>query len=114
MAIRPVDLQGAILQAPLTAQVQRQAEVAPQLAQAAAAQQFAAETEVRSETVHETENILRNKVEDVLKKQYDQEGGGQQQSAARREHQPGEPFESIESSMGPVAVDGEHLIDFTA
>ena len=114
MAIRPADLQGAILQTTLTANVQRQAEVAPQLAQAAAAQQFAAHVEERSETVHETENLLRNRVEDALKKEQDQGGGGGGGQQAKREHQAGEAFESIESSLGPVAADGEHLIDFTA
>ncbi|MBV8074186.1 MAG: hypothetical protein JO140_02065 [Candidatus Eremiobacteraeota bacterium] len=111
MAIRPVDLQAAILQAPQTAAVQRAAEVAPQLAQAAAAQQFASELTHRTEMVHETENLRGNRVEE--KKEPDnQQGRGK---GKRREHQSGEPFEALgESVLGAVPTDGEHLIDFTA
>ncbi|MBV8600357.1 MAG: hypothetical protein JO359_02210 [Candidatus Eremiobacteraeota bacterium] len=110
MAIRPVDLQAAILQAPQTAAVQRQAEVAPQIAQTAAAAQFAAEVTERNEMVHETEHLRGNRVEERKEPDNQQERGKK-----RRPHQPGEPFESIEESvLGAVPTDGEHLIDFTA
>ena len=111
MAIRPVDLQGAIFQATQTAPVQRQGEVAPQLAQAAAAQQFAAQVEERDETVAETEHGRGNRVEE--KKEPDQYKG--RSGTKKRERQAGDPFDALEESvLGTSAPEGEHLVDFTA
>ena len=114
MAIRPIDLQATILQSTQTAQVQRQAEVGSQTASALAGQQFAAKVEERSETVHETDSLTGNKVEDVLHKEPDQyEPGGKRRRQQTRAQ--GQPFESIEESvLSEGAASPDHLIDFTA
>lgn len=109
MAIRPVDMQATILQTTQTAGVQRQAEVAAQNSQTLVAQQFASKVEERSETVQEAEHLRGNRVEEKGEKERGEARGGKRQA-----RQPGEPFEGIEESLGPVAPDGDHLIDFTA
>ena len=109
MAIRPVDLQATILQTTQTAGVQRQAESGAQNAQAIVSQQFAAKVEERSETVQETDHSRGNRVEEKGERERQQPGGQKRQA-----RQPGEPFGAIEEGLGPVAPDGDHLIDFTA
>jgi len=110
VAIRPVDLQATIFQSTVTAQTQRTAELAPQTAQAVAQQQFADKLEERTETVHETEELEGNRVEE--KQEHDrQSADGRSQ---RRRRQPGEPLDELENSVLSGGVAGEHLIDFTA
>lgn len=110
MAIRPVDLQATILQSTQTASVQRQAEVAAQNSQNAAAQQFASKVEERSETIQEAEHLRGNRVEE--KKEPDQQ---QARGRRRQARQPGQPFESIEESvLTEGAASPDHIIDFTA
>jgi hypothetical protein len=112
MAIRPVDLQANILNAAQTAGIQRQAEVAAQTAQNLSAQQFAAKTEERSETVQETQELQGNRVEE--RKEPAQQDPRGRRGKART---PGQPFQGIEEGVldeGTAGVDGDHLIDFTA
>ena len=110
MAIRPVDLQATIFQSTLTAQTQRQAEVAPQTAQTVAQQQWADQIEERQETVTETQHTEGNRVEE--------KGEANRQDAdgrsKRRKRQPGDPLDELEDSVLSGAVEGQHLIDFTA
>jgi len=111
MAIRPVDLQANILQSAQNASVQRQAETAAQTAQNLSAAQFAAKTEERSETVQETDQLLHNRVEER------KEPGDQDPGRRRKARTPGQPFAGIEEGVideGSAALDGDHLIDFSA
>ncbi|HEY1729779.1 MAG TPA: hypothetical protein VGG22_15500 [Candidatus Baltobacteraceae bacterium] len=111
MAIRPVDLQANILNAATSAGVQRQAEVAAQNSQSLAGAAFAAKAEERSETVQETAEALRNRVEER------KEPGNQERGQRGKARVPGQPFAGIEEGVideGAAGVDGDHLIDFTA
>ncbi|HXP93505.1 MAG TPA: hypothetical protein VN905_08540 [Candidatus Binatia bacterium] len=107
MAIRPVDLQGAILQQTQTAGIAKQAEDAPRAAQIAAQNQFVQQLEQREETVRETDTLEGNKVNPEGERQ----GGGP--GRRRREHKPGEPLPEDAVELAEYS-DGEHIIDFTA
>lgn len=108
MAIRPVDLQGAILQATQTAAISKQAEEAPRAAQVAVQAQFAHQIEHQQESVQETERMRGNRVNPGG----DRQAGGNAQYR-RRERKSGEslPEDAVELTE---YSDGEHIIDFTA
>lgn len=106
MAIRPVDLQGAILQQTQVAAVVKQAEDAPHAAQVAAQNQFVNQLERREETVHETDKLEGNKVNPEGERQ----GGG---PSYRRQRKPGQPLPEDVIELAEYS-DGEHIIDFTA
>ena len=110
MAIRPVDLQGAIFQATQQqAAAQRQAEVTAQLAQSAAGQQVVKQSEERRETVQTLQQPEGNKV-----REKEESENPERRAPNKRERRPGEPFEALEGEFRAGAGDGEHLIDFTA
>lgn len=105
MAIRPVDLQGAIFQQTHTAGVAKQAEDAPRLAQATAQNQFVQKLEEREETIRETDSADRNKVTADGRRQ-----GGDYQP---RERKKGQPLPEDPVGLSDYS-DGEHIIDVTA
>ena len=107
MAIRPVDLQGAILQQTQIAGAQKAAEDAPRAAQVAAQAQFVQQLERREETVNETESLHGNRVNPEGERQ----GGGA--GYRKRERKPGEPLPEDAVELAAYS-DGEHIIDFTA
>jgi hypothetical protein len=107
VAIRPVDLQGAIFQATQTAAIAKQAEEAPRAAQIAAQIQFVQELERREETVHETQTLRGSKVDPRGERQ----GGGT--SYRHRERKHGEPLPEETVELTGLS-EGEHIIDFTA
>jgi len=106
VAIRPVDLQGAILQQTQIAGAQKAAEDAPRAAQIAAQQQFVQELEHREESIEETDYLRGTKVNPEGERQ----GGGA--NYRKRERKPGPlPDDVVELAE---FSDGEHIIDFTA
>ena len=108
MAIRPVDLQGAIFQA-TQAQAATRQEAATPLAQAVAGQQLAKQVEERQETVAKMDHAEGDKVHE--KKESDQPD----RRSKDRKRRPGEPFEAIETdAIASASADGDHLIDFSA
>ena len=115
MAIRPVDLQGAIFQATQQqAAAQRQAEVTAQLAQSAAGQQVVKQSEERRETVQTLQQPEGNKVREKQVREKEESENPERRAPNKRERRPGEPFEALEGEFRAGAGDGEHLIDFTA
>jgi hypothetical protein len=111
MAIRPTDLQSALINSTQAPPIGQRAEEGPRAAQAAQQAQFVAQTEQRNERVAETGNAQGNKigVKDAPDRQEQQGGKGR-----KRERKPGDPFdEVVEEASG--SVDGSpHLIDFSA
>jgi hypothetical protein len=107
VAIRPVDLQGAILQQTQVGSVVKQAEEAPHAAQVAAQTQFVNQLERRQESVRETDSLEGNKVTP----EGDKQGGGP--GYRRRERKPGEALPEDVVELAEFS-DGEHIIDFTA
>jgi hypothetical protein len=110
MAIRPTDLQSALIvstQAPPTAQ---RAEAAPGLAQGAAQAAFVAKTDERNERVAETGDAKGNRIE-VGDRPQDQQGGGK---GRKRERKPGDPFEEVVDEAAGLSDGTPHLIDYSA
>lgn len=111
MAIRPTDLQLAIINSGFNSAVTARQDDAPRAAQFAAQAAFVAQTEQRNETVTETGNLQGNRIE-VGERQ----GGRDQeepQGRRRRHARPEDPFEeAVEDAAG--FGDRPHLIDFTA
>lgn len=110
MAIRPTDLNLAIIQGVQSAPLAQRAEENPRVAQAASQAAFVAETEQRNESITETGNMQGNRIE---ANDHKQEQDQQQAGRRRRRRLPGQPFEEPEVD---TAASGEppHLIDFTA
>lgn len=100
MAIRPVDLQLSILQAPVIAAVAQQAETAPARALALAEQRFAAHLVEREETVEEVQPARRSRP--VMRRR------PQRRSTLARERLEAAVLGTLYSD------DGEHLVDVTA
>jgi len=111
MAIRPTDLQSALIYQTQAPPVMQRAEEAPRLAQAAAQAQFVAQTDERNERVAEAGNAQGNKI--GVKDKPDQDGGGGGKGR-KRERQAGDPFgEVVEEASGNP--DGSpHLVDYSA
>jgi hypothetical protein len=107
VAIRPVDLQGAIFQQTQISGVAQQAQEAARVAQTAAQTQFVNELEHREETVQESDAMAGNRVNPGGEK-----GGGNAQYR-RRERKPGEALPEDAVELAEYS-DGEHIIDFTA
>jgi hypothetical protein len=110
MAIRPTDLQSALItstQAPPTIQ---RAEQAPIAAQNAAQAQFAAKAEERNERVAETTDAKGNRIE-VRDRPQDQQQGGK---GRKRERKPGDPFEEVVDEAAGLSDGIAHLIDYSA
>ncbi len=107
MAIRPTDLQAAIIQAVQNPPVAQRAEEAPRQAQVAAQAAFVSETSRRNESIGQAGDAQGNKIGD---REPDREG---QQRGQKRQRKPGDPFdEVVEEAAG--AGEPAHLIDFTA
>ena len=108
MAIRPVDLQGAIFQAQQTGAVNKQAtEDAPRAAQISAQAQFVHQLEHRQESIAETGNAEGNKVNAETERHGDGTG------YRRRERKHGESVAEDTVELAPFDDDA-HTIDFTA
>jgi hypothetical protein len=111
VAIRPTDLQLAIISSAQSQPISQHAEESPRAAAAAAQSAFASQIEERQEKVTETGHARGNRIE-VNDHKPDAEG--QPQGRRRRRHMPGEPFEepALEAAVDPD--EPPHLIDFTA
>ena len=109
MAIRPTDLQTALITQTQTPPTVQRAEQGPVAAQQAAQAQFIAKTDERNERVAESGDLQGNRIE-LRDQAQDQQPGGKK----RRERKPGDPFdETVEEAAG--LSDGiAHLIDYSA
>ncbi len=110
MAIRPTDLQSALINSTQAPPIGQRAEEAPRLAQAAAQAQFTAQTEQRNERIAETADAKGNRIE-VNDRQQDQQQGGQ---GRKRERKPGDPFDEVVEEASGLTDGTPHLIDYTA
>jgi hypothetical protein len=107
MAIRPTDLQLAIVQTAQNPPLAQRAEEGPRQAQVAAQAAFVAQTSERNESIAQTRDAQGNKIGD---REPDRQGG---QERKKRERKPGDPFDEV---VEEAAGFGEpsHLIDYTA
>lgn len=110
MAIRPTDLQIALIANTASPPVQQRAETAPSIAQGAAQAEFVAKTQERSEKVAETTDLKGNRIE-VGDREQERQGGGQ---GKKRERAPGDPFDEVVDEAAGLADGPAHLIDFSA
>lgn len=110
MAIRPTDLQSALIVSTQAPPTNQRAEEATRLAQTAAQQQFVGQTEQRNERIAESGNARGNRVE-VKEKPDQQEPQGRRQ---RRERKPGDPFEEVVEEAAGISDEPPHLIDYSA
>ena len=108
MAIRPTDLQLAIVQTAQNPPAQQRAEEAPRQAQLAAQSAFVSKTDQRNESVAETTDAKGNKI-DVK----DRGADPRDAQGRRRQRAPGQPFEEVVEDAAGLG-DPPHLIDFTA
>ncbi len=110
MAIRPADLQSALIVSTQAPPIQQRAEAAPGLAQNAAQAAFVAKTDERSERVAETTDAKGNRIEVNDRQQ------GQQQGARgrKRERKPGDPFEEVVEEAAGLSDGTPHLVDYSA
>lgn len=109
MAIRPADLQSALIVSTQAPPVNQRAEQAPIAAQNAAQAQFAAKAEERNERVAETTDAKGNRIE-VRDRQQDHQGG----KGRKRERKPGDPFEEVVEEAAGLSDGTAHLIDYSA
>lgn len=110
MAIRPTDLQSALIVSTQTPPTQQRAEQAPVAAQAAAQAQFVSKTDERNERVAETAEAKGNKIEVNERQRNDQQGA----RGRKRERQPGDPFDEVVDEAAGLDDAPPHLIDYTA
>ena len=110
MAIRPADLQSALIVSTQAPPLSQRAEQAPGIAQNAAQTAFVAKTEERNERVAETTETKGNRIE-VRDRPQDQQGGGK---GRKRERKPGDPFDEVVEEAAGLADATPHLIDYTA
>jgi hypothetical protein len=109
MAIRPTDLQSALIVSTQAPPVLQRAETAPSIAQGAAQAEFVAKTEERGERVAETTDAKGNRIE--AREQPDQQQGGK---GRKRERKPGDPFDEVVEEAAGLSDGTPHLIDYTA
>jgi hypothetical protein len=109
MAIRPTDLQSALIVSTQAPPVMQRAETAPSIAQGAAQAEFVAKTDERNERVTETTDAKGNRV--AGKEQPDQQQGGK---GRKRERKPGDPFDEVVEEAAGLSDGTPHLIDYTA
>ena len=110
MAIRPADLQSALIVSTQAPPVQQRAEQAPVTNQAAAQAAFVSKTDERNERVAETADAKGNKI-GVNDQQRDQQEGGK---GRKRERKPGDPFDEVVDEAAGLTDGTPHLIDYTA
>lgn len=111
MAIRPTDLQIALIAQTASPPLQQRAETTAVIAQGAAQAEFVAKTQERTERVAETTDLKGNRIEVGDREQDRQEPGGQ---GRKRERKPGDPFEEVVDEAAGLADGPAHLIDFSA
>jgi hypothetical protein len=111
MAIRPTDLQNALIYSTQAPPTQQRAEEAPRLAQAATQAQFVAQAEVRNERVAETGDAKGNRI--GVKDAPDQ-GDQPGRRGKKRDRRPGDPFEEVVDEASGTSDGSPHLIDYTA
>jgi hypothetical protein len=109
MAIRPTDLQSALITSTQAPPVQQRAEAAPGIAQGAAQAAFVAKTDERNERVAETTDAQGNRIE-VNDREQGQPGG----QGRKRERKPGDPFDEVVEEAAGLSDGTPHLIDYTA
>jgi hypothetical protein len=108
MAIRPTDLQNALIYQTQAPAVGQRAEEAPRTAQQAAQAAFVNQTDERNEKVAESGSAKGNRIE-VRDRPADQQGA----NGRKRQRKPRESFdEVVEEAAGSDGV--PHLIDYTA
>lgn len=110
MAIRPADLQSALIVSTQAPPVQQRAEQAPVAAQAAAQATFVSKTDERQERVAQTADAKGNKIEVNDKQRDDQQGG----KGRKRERKSGNPFDEVVDEAAGLDDSTPHLIDYTA
>jgi hypothetical protein len=109
MAIRPTDLQSALIVSTQAPPVQQRAEAQSSIAQGAAQAAFAAKTDERNERVAETADAKGNRIE-VKDRQQDQPDG----KGRKRERKPGDPFDEVVEEAAGLSDGTAHLIDYSA
>ena len=110
MAIRPTDLQSALIVSTQSPPTQQRAEAAPGLAQSAAQAAFVSKTDERNERVAESTDAKGNRIE-VRDRPQDQEQGGR---GRKRERKPGDPFDEVVEEAAGLSDGTPHLIDYSA
>ena len=110
MAIRPTDLQSALIVSTQAPPTQQRAEQAPGTAQAAAQAAFINKTDERNERVAQTGNAEGNKIGVKEREQPDQQGG----RGRKRERKAGDPFDEVVEEAAGLDDSTPHLIDYTA
>jgi hypothetical protein len=108
MAIRPADLQNAIVQSVQNPPLAQRAEEGPRQAQAAAQAAFVAQTSTRNESIAQAGDAQGNKVGDRSPDRDAANGRGR-----KRERKPGDPFDEVVEEAAGLG-EPAHLIDFTA
>jgi hypothetical protein len=107
MAIRPTDLQSAIVQAVQNPPIAQRAEEGPRQAQVAAQAAFVAQTSTRNESIAQAGDAQGNKVGD---REPDRQGAN---GGKKRERKPGDPFDEVVEDAAGLG-EPSHLIDFSA
>jgi len=110
MAIRPTDLQSALIVSTQAPPTQQRAEAAPGSAQSAAQAAFVSKTDERNERVAESTDAKGNRIE-VRDRPQDQEQGGR---GRKRERKPGDPFDEVVEEAAGLSDGTPHLIDYSA
>ena len=110
MAIRPVDLQSAIVQQVQTAALSRQQEEAPRLAQVASQVAFEHDLTKREESVQAADHGEAGAKVQPRKEREPGDGGAKK----KRERRPGESFDTEDEAEFPALGESVHLIDFSA
>ena len=109
MAIRPTDLQNALIYQSQSAPTAQRAEEAPRMAQAATQAQFVAQTEERNERVAETGDAKGNRI--GVK---EREAGGQGGKGGTCQRKPGDPFGAVVDEAAGTSDGEPHLVDYSA
>jgi hypothetical protein len=110
MAIRPTDLQSALIVSTQAPPTQQRAEQAPAAAQAAQQAAFIKQTDERNERVAETGDAQGNRIDVREREQPDQQGG----HGRKRERKPGDPFDEVVEEAAGLSDGTAHLIDYSA
>jgi hypothetical protein len=111
MAIRPTDLQSALIVSTQAAPTQQRLEQAPLSAQAAQQAAFVSKTDERNERVAETTDLQGNRIGVRERDQPDQQEGGR---GRKRERKPGDPFDEVVEEAAGLSDGTAHLIDYSA
>ncbi len=109
MAIRPADLQSALIVSTQAPPLAQRAEQAPVTAQGAAQAEFVKKTDERNEKVAEATQLKGNRIEVKDREQEQQQGG-----KGKRERKPGDPFDEVVEEAAGLSDGTAHLIDYSA